>query len=98
MRKRFKDRHMQAIYEACRRMGADNFSEFYYSAKAMGPRWPRRGAGHRNAYWNGRQGKPTSWARNSLAHAAWAAGQDDMKAASDRRLLDEFRHQLETHQ
>lgn len=70
---RFKDAGLQRIYDLCRSMAADTTSEFYIEGR------PRRGAGHRAAYWNGRAGKPSSWPTNSLAHAAWAAGQDDLK-------------------
>lgn len=97
MKARYKDRKMQEFYETCRTLGADNFSEFYYSANGtMGPRKPRSGAGHRWAYWCGWRGQRSTWQLNSLAHAAWAAGQDNRKAASDRRLIAEFKQQLET--
>ena len=70
---RFKDYRLQQFYETCRRLGTDTTTEFYHHGN------PRRGAGHRAAYWNGREGKPSSWPRNTFAHAAWAAGQDDGK-------------------
>jgi hypothetical protein len=79
MRPRFKDSQLQKFYEQCSRLAADRSSEFYFTDRD-GTRQPRRGAGHRCAYWNGRQGLPSSWPRNTFAHAAWAAGQDDAKA------------------
>lgn len=89
----FKDRTMAACYEAARRVAADNFSEFYYGAGALGPRWPRRGAGHRDAYWNGRAGQDPRkrYPINSPAYAFCAAGADDAKdhgiVQSDFRYL-----------
>lgn len=76
---RFKDSGLQKMYAACRKFGADTSSSFYIEGR------PHRGAGHRCAYWNGRQGKPSSWPRNTLAHAAWAAGQDDSAVSSQDR-------------
>ena len=76
MRKRFKDKSKQAVYETCRRLAADPTSEFYHQGK------PRSGAGHRNAYWNGRRGLPAKlFPRDSLSYACWRAGADDYVAA-----------------
>lgn len=70
----FKDKSMQKMYDACRAFAADKSSSFYVEGK------PRRGAGHRAAYWNGRAGIKTPGAdRNSLAYACWRAGMDDRK-------------------
>jgi hypothetical protein len=77
--RKFKDRTMQAMYENCLRLGADTSSEFYFTDRD-GSRSPRTGAGHRFAYWNGRNGKPASWARNTPAYACWAAGRDAFRA------------------
>jgi len=73
MKTRFKDPKLQQFYENCRRLGKDPSSEFYYAGR------PHRGAGHRNAYWNGRQGLPCRYIRGTFAYSAWAAGQDDRK-------------------
>jgi len=76
MRKRFKDKSMQEIYETCRRLAADPTSEFYHHGK------PRSGAAHRNAYWNGRRGiAATLFTRGSPSYACWRAGADDYKDA-----------------
>jgi hypothetical protein len=79
--RKFKDRTLAACYASARQMAADNFSTYYYSRAAggFGPCWPHRGAGHRNAYWNGRQGARCTYLRTSPAYAYWAAGQDDMR-------------------
>lgn len=50
----FRDPTLAACYAVARRMAADNFSNWYYSKGELGPRWPHRGAGHRDAYWTGR--------------------------------------------
>lgn len=68
---RFKDRSMQRMYESCRAHGQDRSSSFWIEGR------PHRGAGHRAAYHNGREGLRPSWPRNTLAYAAWAAGCDD---------------------
>lgn len=70
---RFKNRDMARIYDGCRRLAADRTSEFWYEGR------PRRGAAHRAAYWNGRGGQPNRYIRGSACHAAWAAGQDDLR-------------------
>jgi hypothetical protein len=74
MKRRFKDPKMQEMYETCRVTGLDKTGEFWWNGK------PLRGAGHRSAYWNGYDGQPSRYLRNSLAYAAWAAGQDNEKA------------------
>jgi hypothetical protein len=72
MRRKFKNRNMQEMYDICRRLAGDLNSEFFINGK------PRRGAAHRSAYWTGREGKPNKlWPRNSLSYACWAAGKDD---------------------
>ncbi len=70
---RFKTPNLQQMYRICRELAADHASEFWYAGR------PRRGAGHRAAYWNGRSGLRSSYPVYSLAHAAWAAGQDDLR-------------------
>jgi hypothetical protein len=78
MRARFKDKSMQEIYETCRRLAADQTSEFYHAGS------PRSGAAHRNAYWNGRRGMAaTLFPRGSLSYACWRAGADDFRAAGN---------------
>lgn len=73
MRTAFKDPRLQRFYEDCRRCGNDPSTEFYYQGK------PRRGAGHRAAYWNGRGGQRSTYGQNTFGHAAWRAGVDDLK-------------------
>lgn len=43
---------------------------------------PRRGANHRNAYWDGRNGKPCTFPPKTFAHAAWKAGCADRKVGA----------------
>ena len=77
MKPKFKDRAKQTMYEVCRRLGADRTSEFWVQPAGT---VPRRGAGHRNAYWNGYNGEPSRYLRTSLNYAAWAAGRDNERA------------------
>jgi hypothetical protein len=92
MKNPFKNRLTAPMWDTCLKLAADNFSEFYYSHRppptqydrvgttGMGPRWPRRGAGHRHAFWNGYfgayrpDGTPTA-VPGSLAYAAFRAGE-----------------------
>lgn len=75
MRKRFKSYAMQRMYAACRTTALDKSSEFWIDGK------PRLGgAAHRVAYWAGFNGEPPRYLRNTLAYAAWAAGQDNERA------------------
>ena len=71
----FKDRLMQALYDACRKHGVIATSEFYYQGV------PSRGAAHRVAYWKGRAGEPMPRYinRTSLSYAAFKAGRDERK-------------------
>jgi hypothetical protein len=80
-RARYKDRNLQAMFDACRLAAADNFSEFYYGAGPIGPRWPRTGAGHRCAYWAGYRSQPNRmYSRGTYAYAAYQAGVADRRA------------------
>lgn len=82
MANRFRDPRLRAMFETCLAVASDNFSEFYYGdgRTAYGPRFPRRGAGHRHGFWNGytgamrRDGQPSAIA-GSLQYAAIRAGQ-----------------------
>lgn len=82
MSTRFKTPMLKAMYETCLTLAADNFSEFYYGdgRTNLGPRFPRRGAGHRHAFWNGfngatrPDGSPTA-VPGSLSYAAFRAGE-----------------------
>lgn len=71
----FKDKAMQALYDACRASGVVTTTEFYHNGI------PRRGASHRVAYWKGRAGEPLPYYidRSSLAYAAFKAGRDERK-------------------
>jgi hypothetical protein len=60
------------MYEACLRTAADLTSEMYLPDGE-----PRRGAGHRIAFWNGYEGRaPIAIPRNTLAWAAYQAGRE----------------------
>lgn len=69
----FKDKGLQKCYDLGRKFGSDPTSTFYIEGR------PRRGAGHRAAYWNGRSGMGERYVRNSQAYAFWAAGKDDLR-------------------
>jgi hypothetical protein len=73
MRGIFKDKHMRMLYLLCRDFGTDKASEFYRDGH------PRRGSSRRAAYWNGRSGLRSSWSRDMLTYACWAAGRDDLR-------------------
>ena len=77
----FKNPGLAACYAVSREQGADNFSTYYYSKTPIGPRHPTRGAGHRDAYWNGRLGVDPAkrYVRGTFAYAYCAAGADDRK-------------------
>jgi hypothetical protein len=76
----YKNKSLQTFYEACRKLGADPQSEFYFTDRDGITRRPRRGAGHRHAYWNGRQGAPNLlWSRGTFAYVAYMAGRDDAR-------------------
>lgn len=73
MRQRFKDRTLQAVYEAMRQAGADRNSELYL---ADGSR--HTGAINRLRYWQGRDGiTPVGMQEGTPAYACWRAGMDD---------------------
>jgi hypothetical protein len=83
-------RTLRPVYEVCRKLAADNFSEFYiplHNRAAPGPRYPRGGAGHRCAYWQGRLGHFGLYHKfpGTQGYAAWAAGADDRKADLKRK-------------
>jgi hypothetical protein len=48
---RFKDQRMQAMYETMLRLAQDKESELYWQGE------PRRGSGHRAAFWDGASGR-----------------------------------------
>ena len=77
----FKVPQMAQMFTACVENAADNFSEFYYGdgRTPLGPRYPRTGAGHRVAFWQGYFGTPsladgTRGMKNSFAYACYRAG------------------------
>jgi hypothetical protein len=74
VKQRFKDPSLQRMYENARREAQNPSSELFNKDGS-----PRRGALHRSAYWDGRCGVKSSWRTDSLAYAAWAAGQDDLE-------------------
>ena len=87
--KRFKDPTRQHAYEVARELGNDNFSSFYTgkttAGLGMGPHLPRTGAGHRCAYWDARNGKPSTYSEPSFAaYPFFKAGVDDRKAVDGK--------------
>lgn len=63
---------MSKMYQTCRELAADKTSEFWIDGQ------PRRtGALHRIAYWAGRDGMRSRWARGTMGEEAWRAGRDD---------------------
>lgn len=92
----FRNPMLAVMFDTCLKLAADNFSEFYYSRRASktdkvgpGPRWPRRGASHRHAFWNGfyacyrPDGSPTA-VPGSLSYAAFRAGEAFRKQRGNR--------------
>jgi hypothetical protein len=92
MKNPFKNPLLAPMFDKCLELAQDNFSEFYYSHRpnaenialvgknGMGPRWPRRGASHRHAFWNGyfgayRPDKTPTAVPGSLSYAAFRAGE-----------------------
>lgn len=72
-RRRFTRRGWQEAYDLARRMGNDRSSTFYNSDGSQ-----HTGAGHRCAYWAGRNGTPSTYSdRNCNAYPYYAAGVDD---------------------
>lgn len=84
---KFKDIILNSCYLKARELAADNFSDYFYSRDSYGPRFPHRGAGHRDAYWNGRQidSDRARYVRGSIAYAFWRAGRDDRKEDMKRK-------------
>lgn len=80
MANRFRDPSLRQMYDSCLKLaragrGTGARSEFYLETGHQ-----RRGAGHRNAFWNGYNGLPNrTFPRDSLAYAAYRAGQDFAK-------------------
>jgi hypothetical protein len=73
----FKDASMQDCYEAAIRIASDNFSEFYRDAGPVGPRAPRSGAVHRNAFWSGFTTESCAqYPKDWMAYAFCRAGKD----------------------
>ena len=77
MKQRFKTKELQKFYELCRRSGTDETSGFWFT-DTDGTKRPRRGAGHRASYWNGRSGLQLHHVLRTAGHAAWRAGRDDL--------------------
>lgn len=81
IRRRFKDKSMQQMYETCITLGADRSSTFW---NADGSR--HTGAAHRNYYWHGLDGvRPVGLVEDTLGYACWRAGMD---AKSKERATD----------
>lgn len=80
MSRQYKDRTMQAAYDACVAAFHNPRSEFYF-IRPDGTRVQRKGAGHRNAFWNGYNGLANrTFPHGSAAWAAYMAGRDLMQA------------------
>jgi hypothetical protein len=75
----FKDPAQLETYRECRRASAD-LRSFLYDQD-------RRDNLINQAYWSGRNGRPSKWKYRSLRYAAWAAGHDEMKQA-DRNAAE----------
>lgn len=73
---RFQTPARQSFYETTLQLGNDTATEFYHAGR------PRRGAVHRNAYWDGRCGATAAlrrWPKESWAYVAYCAGRDQRK-------------------
>lgn len=72
----FKHVVLARAFDLALASGKNNWSEFYYGWPDYGPRWPRRGAGHRCAYWDGWNGTKSlySRAKGTLAYPYYVAG------------------------
>lgn len=77
MRQRFKNRNQQRFYEIMRTLAKQQDSDLYLASGAR-----RTGAAHRNAYWQGLDGHPARYIRDSLCYACWRAGRDDRPKAA----------------
>ncbi len=75
---RFKDKHLQIIYEKFRALGKDTASELFHRGMPK-----TTGNAHWAAYWSGRRGAPAAphYRRGTMAYAIWRAGADDFTAA-----------------
>ena len=105
MKNPFSSKLLAPMFDKCLELAQDNFSEFYYSHRpndeyrklvgpqGMGPRWPRRGASHRHAFWNGYfgayrpDGTPTA-VPGSLSYAAFRAGEAFRKMRGAKPSVD----------
>jgi hypothetical protein len=82
MRNPFRTGELAAMWSKCIELAGDNFSEFYYGdgRTDYGPRYPRTGAGHRVAFWDGYFGRRSlsdgsRGGRGTFQYAAYKAGQ-----------------------
>ena len=84
IRNPFRERMKARMFDACILEASDNRSEMYIaklsSGPIYGPAMPRRGAGHRCAFWDGYFGiqslySGTRGGRDTLGFAAYRAGQ-----------------------
>ena len=71
----FKVREFAVMFDKCLELARNNQTEFYYGSMP-GPRWPRRGAGHRCAFWDGYDGIKSLYSRSqgTYGYAAYRAG------------------------
>ena len=76
----FKIPAQMETYRECRRAQAD-LRSFLYDQD-------RRENVINQAYWSGRDGRPSKYSYRSLRYAAWAAGHDTMKQA-DRTAAEQ---------
>ena len=73
LKPRFKDKALQSAFESALQLAANTSSEFYHQGK------PRRGAGHRCAFWDGVEyGKPmtSNVIPGTMNHAFFQAGKE----------------------
>lgn len=74
----FKEATLTKMFDACVAEARNNFGEFYIVHNrfgGIGPFFPRRGAAHRHAFWNGYNGTQECTVAGSPARAAFRAGQ-----------------------
>jgi hypothetical protein len=83
VRNPFRIREFAVMFDKCIELASDNGSEYYYGS-LPGPKWPRRGAGHRCAFWDGYFGIRSLYSRSqgTYGYAAYRAGVEFRKKVS----------------
>lgn len=86
---RYRDPNMQGMYDSMLKLAHDCTTELYYNGQ------PRRGAGHRAAFWDGYSGKFTLRGPKrsphvipgTLSHACFMAGRAWRKESERERQV-----------